>query len=179
MDSTLAIALGWGIAAVAFFSFLSVSGWAQAREREREAYYRSEAIKKVAEMQGAVPESVLELLKGALTTPTAAPNKWTASPGVIRQYYKNETLKRVAELKGGAADGVLAVMREEERRAALKVREGLKLGGLIAVGVGAGLMIYLRQLVGDKPVYLAGLIPLFVGAAMLIYVFLLAPPVEA
>jgi hypothetical protein len=46
----------WGIVpfgAIALFSFLAVASWADARRREREAYYRSETIKKIAETQGA------------------------------------------------------------------------------------------------------------------------------
>jgi hypothetical protein len=177
MDSTLAMALGWGIAAVALFSYLGVAAWAGARQGEREAYYRSEAIKKVAEMQGATPEPVLALLREALKPPAPPPGV-LMGPAQARAFYRSETLKRVAELKGGEADAVLTVMREEEQRAARRVREGLKLGGLIAAGVGVALVIFLHGIVPDMPVYLAGLFPLSVGAAMLLYVFVFAPGIE-
>jgi hypothetical protein len=53
--------------------------------------------------------------------------------------------------------------------------QGMQLGGLITTAVGIGVMVLLRGLVHDEPVYLAGLIPLLVGAALLVYVFALAP----
>jgi uncharacterized membrane protein (GlpM family) len=53
--------------------------------------------------------------------------------------------------------------------------QGLQLGGLVTTAVGLGVMVLLRGLVRDEPVYLAGLIPLLVGVALLVYVFALAP----
>jgi hypothetical protein len=92
----------------------------------------------------------------------------------VKAFYKSETLKRIAELKGSEADAVLAVMREDEIQTARRVREGLKLGGLITAGVGVGLMLFLQALIPDMPVYLAGLIPLIVGGVLLAYAFLFA-----
>jgi hypothetical protein len=48
---------------VALFSFLSVMVWSRERRREREAYYRSEALRKVAETQGAGSSAVLEVVR--------------------------------------------------------------------------------------------------------------------
>jgi hypothetical protein len=169
MNEDLAAALG----AIALFSFLAVRSWANAQRREREAYYKNEAIKKVAEMQGTPPEPVLALLREALKPSAEAPNPWLVSTGVIREYYRSETLKRITE--GVNTEAVLAVMREEERRSARRVREGLKLAGLISAGVGVGLLIFLRVVVPDMPVYLASLIPLLLGAALLAYAFLFWP----
>jgi uncharacterized membrane protein YeaQ/YmgE (transglycosylase-associated protein family) len=72
------------------------------------------------------------------------------------------------------------LLREDERIKASKTREGLKIGGLINVAVGIGLMIFLHALLGGADrqtgsVYLCGLIPGLVGAALLAYVYLLAP----
>jgi hypothetical protein len=171
MDENLAQALGWGVAAIALFSFLAVRSWANAQRREREAYYRTEAIKKVAEMRGETPEPVLALLREALKPPPELPMHHE----VQQEFYKGETLKRIAEMPGAGADAVLAVMREEEKRKARRVREGLKLAGLIVAGVGAGLLVFLQAIIPDMPVYLVGMIPLLVGAALLAYAFVFAP----
>lgn len=40
------------IGSIALFSFVAVASWSDARRREREAYYRSETLKKIAETQG-------------------------------------------------------------------------------------------------------------------------------
>lgn len=175
MDENLAAALGWGVAAIALFSYLGVRAWVNAQRREREAYYRSEAIKKIAEMRELPPEPVLSALREALKPAPEAPAPWTMTAAQANAFYKSETLKRIAELKGPDAEAVLAVMREDERRAARRVREGLKLGGVICASVGVGLMVLLQAVVPDMQVYLAGLIPLLVGAALLAYAFVFAP----
>ena len=46
-----------------FFSFVSIATWSNARRKEREAFYRSETMKKVAESGGAGGTTVLELLR--------------------------------------------------------------------------------------------------------------------
>lgn len=115
------------VAAVALFSFLAVATWSDARRKEREAYYKSETLKKVAEAQGAGGGSALEFL------------------------------------------------REEEKIAARRRLEGLKLGGLITLAVGIALMVFLRGIEHKEPVYLVGLIPMLIGVALLTYSYLLAP----
>jgi hypothetical protein len=60
----------------------------------------------------------------------------------------------------------------------MKKREGMKIGGLVNIGVGVALMIFLHALVTDAPVYLCGLIPAFIGAALLFYALFLAPPLQ-
>src|ERR1700678_2393060 len=115
------------VGSIALFSFLTVNGWADARRKEREAYYRGETLKKIAESSGEAARSAMELL------------------------------------------------REQEKNAAKRRLEGLKLGGLITAAVGLGVMVLLRGLEQEHPVYLAGLIPLLVGSALLVYRFVLAP----
>ncbi len=123
---------------VGVFSFLSVTAWTQGRQREREAFYKS------------------------------------------------ETLRRITEATGEGAKAAMELLRDEARREAIKTREGLKIGGLICVGVGAALVIFLRVLLGPGGVetggagsaYLCGLIPGFIGVAMLIYVYFMAAPIE-
>lgn len=115
---------------IALFSFLAVASWTTARRKEREAYYKSETLKKLAEMQGNTGGSVLDFL------------------------------------------------REDEQIASRRRIEGQKLGGLINVAVGIGLMIFLARLVENKAVYLVGLIPLLVGVALLTYAYVLTPRSE-
>ena len=51
------------IGAIALFSFIAVASWSDARRREREAYYRSETLKKIAETQGGGGNAALEFLR--------------------------------------------------------------------------------------------------------------------
>jgi hypothetical protein len=118
------------VGSIALFSFLAVNGWADARRKEREAYYR------------------------------------------------NETFKKIAESSGEAARSTLELMREQEKNFAKRRLEGLKIGGLVTTATGIGVMVLLRGLVHDDPVYLAGLIPFLIGVALLVYPFLLAPKVQ-
>jgi hypothetical protein len=49
------------VGAVALFGFLSVSSWVDAKRREREAFFRHELLKKVAESPSA--QQVIDLLR--------------------------------------------------------------------------------------------------------------------
>jgi len=112
---------------------------------------------------------------------------WTDSQRKEREaYYKAETLRRITEASGAGASAAVELLREDERIKRTKSREGLKIGGLINVAVGIGLMIFLHALFGGGSgangvtgsVYLCGLIPGFVGVAMLVYVYVLAAPLK-
>src|SRR5579871_4801241 len=59
---SLPFALFLGISVVAGCSVGSVSVWSTERRREREAYYRSEVLKKIADAQGSGAASALEFL---------------------------------------------------------------------------------------------------------------------
>jgi len=118
------------VGSIALFSFLGVATWSDARRKEREAYYR------------------------------------------------NETLKKIAESSGEGAKSALELLREQEKSAVRRRLEGMKLGGLITAAAGIGVMVLLRGLEHDEPVYLAGLIPLLIGLALLVYAFLLAPKAQ-
>ena len=125
----LPIFLFLSVASVALFSFVAVVVWSTERRREREAYYRSETLRKIAEGQATGGTSAIEFL------------------------------------------------REEEKNAARRLREGQKLGGLIVLAVGIGLTIFIKGVSRNdpSPAYLVGLIPLLIGAALLAYAYLLAP----
>ena len=51
------------IASIALFSFVAIAAWADSRRREREAYYKSEMVKKLAEGEGPRAGSALEFLR--------------------------------------------------------------------------------------------------------------------
>lgn len=91
-------------------------------------------------------------------------------------FYKSETLRRITEASGEGAKAAIELMREESRMERIKKYEGLKLGGLICIGVGAGMLIFMRVMAASEPdiPYLVGLIPALVGVAMLVYVYVLA-----
>ena len=114
------------VGALGLFGFLAVASWADARRRERESFYRS------------------------------------------------ETLKKIAELQGSGVNAAVELFREQERAQAKKAREGQRLAGLITIGVGIGLMAFLKGVGDDKPAYLVGLIPALAGVALLTYSYLLA-----
>jgi hypothetical protein len=175
MNEDMATALGWCVGLIALFTFLSVAAWTFARRKEREAYYKSEAIKKIAEMQGTTPEPVLQVLRETIAAWKDHPSPANMGPYQARVYYRAETIKRIAEMQGAGAESVLAVLREEERVSTRRVREGLKLGGFITCAVGLGLLIVLRAIVPDMPVYLVGSIPLLVGLVLLAYGYNYSP----
>ena len=115
------------IGSIALFSFLAVASWSDARRKEREAYYKSEMLKRLAETSGEGTKAAIELL------------------------------------------------HSEERRAAIKRHEGIKLGGLITLAVGIALMVFLKAVANEDPgAYLAGLVPALIGAALLVYTYVLA-----
>jgi hypothetical protein len=93
-------------------------------------------------------------------------------------FYKAETMRRLAESSSDGAKAAIELLREQARQDGAKKREGMKIGGLVNVAVGVALMIFLRYLVKDAPVFLCGLIPGLIGVALLTYVLLLAPKEE-
>src|SRR5688572_24800649 len=72
-------------------------------------------------------------------------------------YYRSETLKKIAE--SGTSTAALEYLRETDRINARRIRGGLRLGGLVTMSVGIGLMVLLRALMPGNAVYIVGLIP--------------------
>ena len=93
-------------------------------------------------------------------------------------FYKAETFRRLAESSSDSAKAAIELLREQTRMEGMKKREGMKIGGLVNIGVGVALLIFLHALVTDAPVYLCGLIPGLIGVALLTYALVLAPKVE-
>ena len=95
-------------------------------------------------------------------------------------FYKADMMRRLAESPGEGAKAAIQLMHEQERLTRIKAREGIKIGGLINLAVGVGLIIFLRAMLGaghGSP-YLCGLIPGLIGVAMLSYSLFFASPLE-
>jgi len=104
---------------------------------------------------------------------------WVDSQRKEREaFYRADTLRRVTEAPTEGAKAALDLLHENDRLKRLQGREGLKIAGLINIGVGIGLLIFLHALMPGAPIYLCGLIPGFIGVGFLIYVYLLAAPVQ-
>ena len=109
------------VGSIALFSFLGVASWSEARRREREAYYKSETLKKIAESSGEGAKSALELL---------------------REQEKNFVTRRLEGMKiGGLVTaavgiGVMALLR------GLVHDEPVYLVGLIPLLIGVAVLIY-------------------------------------
>ncbi|MGD0902590.1 MAG: DUF6249 domain-containing protein [Terracidiphilus sp.] len=92
-------------------------------------------------------------------------------------FYKSETLRRITEAGGEGSKAAMELLREEGRLKLFQGRENLKIGGVVNLGVGIGLVILLRALVSWS-VAMCGLIPILVGVGLLVYVYALAAPLE-
>lgn len=159
---------------VAVCSYLAVKAWVNARRAEREAFYRSETLKKFAEMQGTIPESVLQVLREAVKQNIEPPTSLNYDYNREREaYYRSETVKKIAELSGGAA--ALEYLREDEKKSALRRTRAVRLGGMITTASGIALMTFLYAVVRGQEVYLAGLIPILVGLSLIVYAVTSAP----
>jgi len=177
VNEALSFMLIFTIMPVGIASCVAAIVWVIARQREREALYRSEAIKKVAEMQGATPEPVLQLLREALAP---AQPSMPSYPAVAKEYrrereafYRAEMFKKLGELQG--SDAVLGYLREEEEIASRRRHHGMMLGGLITLVVGLGLMVGVRSTVPGG-VYLVAVTPILIGLVLIVYARASRPP---
>jgi hypothetical protein len=109
------------VGSIVLFSFLSVAVWSDARRKEREEYYKSETLKKIAESSGEGARSAIELL---------------------REQNRNLTKRRVEGMKLGGlitavvGIGVMALLR------GLVTEEPVYLTGLIPLLIGLALLTY-------------------------------------
>ena len=109
------------VGSIALFTFLAVTTWSEARRKEREAYYTSETLKKIAESSGEGAKSALELM---------------------REKQKNIVKNRLEGVKlGGLVTaavgvGVMALLR------GLVNDEPVYLAGLIPLLIGAAMLAY-------------------------------------
>ena len=109
------------VGSIALFSFLAVASWSDARRREREAYYASETMKKIAETSGEGARSALELLR-------------EQERGAIRR--RGEGLKLGGLITTAVGAGVMIFLHAIERD------EPAYLAGVIPLLVGVALLVY-------------------------------------
>jgi len=109
------------VGSIALFSFLSVAAWSDARRKEREEYYRSETLKKIAESSGEGAKAAIELM---------------------REQNKNVSKRRLEGMKLGGlitavvGIGVMVLLH------GLEHEEPVYLAGLIPLLIGLALLTY-------------------------------------
>jgi hypothetical protein len=119
---------------ISVFSFISIAVWTDARRREREAYYKAESLRRVAEMPGDGAKYVIEMMR------------------------EEERIRQASLFTNG-----------------IKRLEGMKIGGLINIAVGAGLFCLIYFTAENKGAAFVGTIPGLIGVALLVYAMFLAP----
>jgi len=109
------------VGSIALFSFLAVASWSDARRKERETYYKSETLKKIAESSGEGAKAAIELM---------------------REQEKSTEKRRLEGMKLGGlitavvGIGVMALLR------GLEHDEPVYLAGLIPLLIGLALLTY-------------------------------------
>jgi len=109
------------VGSIALFSFLSVAAWSDARRKEREEYYRSETLKKIAESSGEGAKAAIELM---------------------REQNKSVTRRRLEGMKLGGlitavvGIGVMVLLH------GLEHEEPVYLAGLIPLLIGLAMLAY-------------------------------------
>ena len=88
-------------------------------------------------------------------------------------YYRFELSKHLAD-KGMGEEALMKLLETDKKSRWADRREGLKLSGLILLGIGVGLLIGLR-FIEDADVWMVGWIPAALGAGLLVYGLFLAP----
>jgi hypothetical protein len=116
------------VAAIAVFSFVSVAVWSQNRRREREAFYRHEILKRLAEMQGTGSEQVIQVMQEEERRERRS---------------SQERLKVGGLAAAGCGAGLITFLWGVER---------VRLAGAIPLLVGLGLLVYVYMLAPkDRP----------------------------
>ena len=80
-------------------------------------------------------------------------------------FYRAETFRRMAEAPGDGAKAAVEILREEERIKQIKVREGLKMAGVIVSRANASVRKPTLQVIHDgSPIALAAIDATQIGA---------------
>ena len=91
---------------------------------------------------------------------------WIASREKERErYHRNETVRKIGESSNPEAG--FEYLREADRLAQRRHRNGVRLAGLVAIAAGIGLMGFLRAIAPSGGAYLISLVPLLVGIVLL------------
>jgi hypothetical protein len=109
------------VGSIALFSFLAVTTWSEARRKEREAYYTSETLKKIAESSGEGARIALELLR-------------EQEKNVVR--HRREGMKLGGLITAAVGVGVMVLLHGILRD------EPFYLSGLIPLLIGLSLLLY-------------------------------------
>jgi hypothetical protein len=117
----IALAIVLPVLMVCVSAFLSVAVWSQARRKEREALYRSETLKRVADASGPGSTTALEMMREH--------DRATARK-------RREELRLAGIVATAAGAGLMIFLRAIERR------EPMYLVGVIPVLVGLSLLVY-------------------------------------
>lgn len=81
-------------------------------------------------------------------------------------YYHNDMLKKLAESSGAGASAALELLREDARLRALRKRQEMKVGGVVLVAVGIGIIPFLHALIPHAPIYMVGILLLLLGLGL-------------
>lgn len=118
---TLPLALFLSVGAISLFSFVAVATWSGNRRQEREAYYKSETLKKISEMQA------------------------DAAMAILREEERSLLRRRIEGIKlGGLVTGAVGIgmMLFLKAVATEKGDESVYLMGLIPILVAVSLLAY-------------------------------------
>ena len=118
------------VGTIATFGFLGVAAWANARRRERESYYRSEVLKKLAESGHDGSSAALEMFREQQRT-------------TVRNRLESQRLGGLILAAVGL--GLMALLK------GVASHPGAWLSGLIPTLVGAVLLIYSYVLAPRQP----------------------------
>ena len=113
------------VGSIALFSFLAVASWSDARRRERETYYNTEALKKIAESPGEGARAAIQYLQ-------------EQDRSVTRR--RLEGMKLGGLITSAVGIGLMALLRGLVRE------EPVYLVGLMTLLIGAALLIYVFAL---------------------------------
>jgi len=130
MDKLLPLFAFLSVTMIACFSFVTVAVWSDQRRREREAYYRYETVKKIAESSGSGNSSAVEFLREEEKV-SARRRRETQKLGGL-----------ITSAVGLALMGFIKAMDQNDRVPAYLV-------GLIPLMVGVALLAY-AYLLGPK-----------------------------
>ena len=118
------------VGSIALFSFLGVASWSEARRKEREAYYTSETLKKIAESSGEGAKAAIEY---------------------IQEQHRNLARRRLEGMKlGGLITAAVGIGLMVFLRGVAN-EESVYLVGLIPLLIGVALLIYSFWLAPKDP----------------------------